>query len=79
MVGCKRYCQEEGIDYKETFGPVARLESIQIFLAYAAHKNFDVYQMDVKCALLNGELEETIYVDQPLGFVNEKYPNHYLG
>ena len=52
----KEYCQEEGIDYEETFAPVARLESVRIFLAYAAHKNFDVFQMDVKCAFLNGEL-----------------------
>ena len=72
----KGYCQEEGIDYEETFAPVARLESVRIFLAYAAHKNFEVFQMDIKCALLNGELEETVYVEQPPGFVNEKYPNH---
>jgi len=72
----KGYCQEEGIDYEETFAPVARLESVRIFLAYAAHKNFDVYQMDVKCAFLNGELEETVYVEQPPGFVNPKFPNH---
>ena len=52
----KGYCQEEGIDYEETFAPVARLESVRIFLAYAAHKNIDVYQMDVKCAFLNGVL-----------------------
>jgi len=72
----KGYCQEEGIDYEETFAPVARLESVRIFLAYAAHKNFDVYQMDVKCAFLNGELEETVYIEQPAGFVNPKYPDH---
>jgi len=59
----KGYFQEEGIDYEETFSPVARLESVRIFLAYAAHKNFDVYQMDAKWAFLNGELEETVYVD----------------
>ena len=72
----KGYCQEEGIDYDETFAPVARLDSVRIFLAYAAHKNFDVYQMDVKCAFLNGEIEETVYVEQPPGFVNDKFPNH---
>nr|KAJ0227036.1 hypothetical protein LSAT_V11C100049630 [Lactuca sativa] len=72
----KGYCQEEGIDYEENFAPVARLESVRIFLAYAAHKNFKVFQMDVKCAFLNGELEETVYVEQPPGFVNEKYPDH---
>ncbi|KAL4573963.1 hypothetical protein LXL04_020785 [Taraxacum kok-saghyz] len=62
------YCQQEGIDYEETFAPVAGLEAFRIFLAYAAHKNFDVFQMDVKCAFLNGELEETVYVEQPPGF-----------
>ena len=67
----KGYCQEEGIDYEETFAPVARLESVQIFLAYAALKNFEDFQMDVKCAFLNGELEEIVYVEQPLRFVNE--------
>ena len=72
----KGYCQEEGIDYEETFTPVARLESIRIFMAYAAHKNFEGYQMDVKCAFLNGELEETVYVEQPPCFLNEKYPDH---
>ncbi|XP_052620865.1 uncharacterized mitochondrial protein AtMg00820-like [Lactuca sativa] len=69
------YCYEEGIDYEETFAPVARLESICIFLAYAAYKNLEVFQMDVKCALLHNVLEETAYVEQPLGFVNEKYLN----
>ena len=72
----KGYCQQEGIDYEETFAPVARLEVVRIFLAYAASKNFQVYQMDVKCAFLNGELEETVYVEQPPGFVNEKFPDH---
>ncbi|MGI4673506.1 reverse transcriptase domain-containing protein, partial [Klebsiella pneumoniae] len=64
----KGYCQEEGIDFDETFAPVARLEAIRIFLAYAAHANFKVYQMDVKSAFLNGELEEEVYVSQPPGF-----------
>ena len=50
----KGYCQEEGIHYEETFALVARLESVRIFLAYAAHENFEIYQMDVKCAFLNG-------------------------
>ncbi|KAK6139205.1 hypothetical protein DH2020_027052 [Rehmannia glutinosa] len=61
----KGYCQEEGIDFDETFAPVARLEAIRMFLAYAAHKNFIVYQMDVKSAFLNGLLEEEVYVEQP--------------
>ncbi|KAJ9542477.1 hypothetical protein OSB04_028983 [Centaurea solstitialis] len=70
------YCQEEDIHYEETFAPVARLEAIRIFLAYAAHKGFKVYQMDVKSAFLNGKLKEEVYVKQPPGFESEKYPNH---
>ena len=72
----KGYSQQEGIDYDETFAPVARLEAIRIFLAFAAHKKFKVYQMDVKSAFLNGELEEEVYVEQPPGFVDPRYPNH---
>ncbi|KAJ9544443.1 LOW QUALITY PROTEIN: hypothetical protein OSB04_024150 [Centaurea solstitialis] len=70
------YYQEEGIDYEETFAPVARLEAIKIFLAYAAHRGFEVYQMDVKYAFLNRKLKEEVYVKQPPGFESEKYPNH---
>ena len=70
------YRQEEGIDYDETFAPVARLESIRIFLAYAAYKDFKVYQMDVKSAFLNGKLQEEVYVKQPPGFEDSKHPNH---
>ncbi|KAJ9567157.1 LOW QUALITY PROTEIN: hypothetical protein OSB04_003123 [Centaurea solstitialis] len=65
-----------GIDYDETFAPVARIEAIRIFLAYAAHKNFTVYQMDVQTAFLNGELKEEVYVSQPEGFVDRTKPNH---
>src|SRR5581483_6482632 len=72
----KRYLQQEGIDYDETFAPVARIEAIGIFLAYAAHKNMKVFQMDVKCAFLNGELQEEVYVEQPEGFVDPTYPEH---
>ena len=72
----KGYCQEEGIDYEETFAPVARLEAIRIFLAYAAHRGFIVNQMDVKSAFLNGKIKEEVYVQQPPGFESEKYPNH---
>ncbi|KAI3753296.1 hypothetical protein L2E82_25346 [Cichorium intybus] len=72
----KGYCQQEGIDYEETFAPVARLESVWIFLAYGAHKNFGVYQMDVKCAFLNGDLEETVFVEQPPGFESKTHPNY---
>ncbi|KAJ9542504.1 hypothetical protein OSB04_029010 [Centaurea solstitialis] len=63
----KGFRQQEGIDYDETFAPVARIEAIRIFLAYAAHKNMTVYQMDVKCAFLNGVLHEEVYVEQPEG------------
>nr|GEZ80792.1 retrovirus-related Pol polyprotein from transposon TNT 1-94 [Tanacetum cinerariifolium] len=70
------YRQEEGIDFEESFAPVARLEAIRIFLAFAAHKNMVVYQMDVKNAFLNGNLREEVYVSQPDGFVNPDNPNH---
>nr|GEU63443.1 hypothetical protein [Tanacetum cinerariifolium] len=70
------YLQEEGIDFEESFAPVARLEDIQIFLAYATHKNMVVYQMDVKTAFLNGNLREEVYVSQPDGFVDQDNPNH---
>ena len=72
----KGYSQHEGIDYDETFAPVARLEAIRIFLAYAAHKKFTVFQMDVKSAFLNGELEEEVYVEQPPGFVDTKHSDY---
>ncbi|KAI3692974.1 hypothetical protein L6452_32800 [Arctium lappa] len=72
----KGYCQEEGIDYEETFALVARLEAIRIFLAFTAHRGFKVYQMDVKSAFLNGQIQEEVYVQQPPGFENSKYPNH---
>ncbi|KAJ9537943.1 hypothetical protein OSB04_030676 [Centaurea solstitialis] len=72
----KGYRQQEGIDYDETFAPVARIEAIRIFLAYAAHKNMKVFQMDVKCVFLKGELQEVVYVEQPEGFVDPKYPEH---
>nr|GEZ09821.1 hypothetical protein [Tanacetum cinerariifolium] len=70
------YRQEEGIDFEESFAPVARLEAIQIFLAYAAHKNMVVYQMNVKTAFLNGNLREEVYVSQLDGFVDQDNPNH---
>ncbi|KAJ9538141.1 hypothetical protein OSB04_030874 [Centaurea solstitialis] len=72
----KGFKQQAGIDYDETFAPVAIIEAIRIFLAYAAHKNFTVYQMDVKTAFLNGELKEEVYVSQPKGFVDRTKPNH---
>ncbi|GJR06319.1 retrovirus-related pol polyprotein from transposon TNT 1-94 [Tanacetum coccineum] len=65
------YRQEEGIDFEESFAPVARLEAIRIFLAFAAHMNMVIYQMDVKTAFLNGNLREEVYVSQPDGFVDQ--------
>nr|GEZ52380.1 hypothetical protein [Tanacetum cinerariifolium] len=75
LVACG-YRQEEGIDFEESFDPVARLEAIRIFLAYATHKNMVVYQMDVKTAFLNGNLREEVYVSQSNGFVDQDNPNH---
>ncbi|GJY31869.1 retrovirus-related pol polyprotein from transposon TNT 1-94 [Tanacetum coccineum] len=70
------YNQQEGIDYDDTFAPVARLEAIKIFLAFATYMNFIVYQMDVKSAFLNGKLKEEVYVKQPPGFESNEFPNH---
>nr|GEX67715.1 hypothetical protein [Tanacetum cinerariifolium] len=70
------YSQQEGIDYDETFAPVAQIEDIRLFLAYAAHKDFTVFQMDVKIAFLNRILKEDVYVGQPPGFVSKQYPDH---
>ncbi|GKE61113.1 retrovirus-related pol polyprotein from transposon TNT 1-94 [Tanacetum coccineum] len=68
--------QEEGINFEESFTPVARIEAIRIFVAYAAHKNMTIYQMDVKTAFFNGELKEEVYVSQPEGFVDQDNPSH---
>ncbi|GKC40326.1 retrovirus-related pol polyprotein from transposon TNT 1-94 [Tanacetum coccineum] len=68
--------QEEGIDFEESFTPVARIEAIRIFVANAANKNMTIFQMDVKTAFLNGELKEEVYVSQPEGFVDQEYPSH---
>jgi len=65
---CKGYAQIEGQDFDETFAPVERVEAIRMFLGYACHKNFNFYQMDVKSAFLNGNLEEEVYMEQPEGF-----------
>nr|GEY23925.1 uncharacterized mitochondrial protein AtMg00810-like [Tanacetum cinerariifolium] len=70
------YSQQEGIDYDETFAPVARIEAIRLFLAYDAHKDFTVFEMDVKTAFLNGILKKEVYVSQPPGFVSKQYPDH---
>ncbi|GJS78102.1 putative ribonuclease H-like domain-containing protein [Tanacetum coccineum] len=69
------YTQEEGIDYDEVFAPVARIEAIRLFLAYASFKNFMVYQMDVKSGFLYGKIEEEVYVCQPLGFEDPDFPD----
>ena len=70
------YNQEEGIDYEETFAPVARIEAIRILIAFAAHMGIKLYQMDVKSAFLNGYLKEEVYVKQPPGFENGDFPNN---
>jgi len=70
------FTQIEGLDFGETYAPVARLELIRILLAYAAHHDFKLYQMDVKSAFLNGPLSELVYVEQPLGFEDPKHPDY---
>ncbi|GJW33915.1 retrovirus-related pol polyprotein from transposon TNT 1-94 [Tanacetum coccineum] len=70
------YRQEEGIDFEESFAPVARLEVVWIFFAFVAHMNMIVYQMDVKTAFLNSILREEVYISQPDGFVDPDNPNH---
>ncbi|GJX87588.1 retrovirus-related pol polyprotein from transposon TNT 1-94 [Tanacetum coccineum] len=76
LVTCPDKVQEEGINFEESFSPVARIEAICIFIANAAHKNMTIYQMDVKTAFLNGELKEEVYVSQPEGFVDQDNPSH---
>ncbi|GJV84420.1 retrovirus-related pol polyprotein from transposon TNT 1-94 [Tanacetum coccineum] len=70
------FMQEEGIDFKELFALVAKIEAIRIFVANTAHKNMTIYQMDVKTAFLIGELKEEVYVSQPEGFVDQDNPSH---
>nr|GEW85845.1 retrovirus-related Pol polyprotein from transposon TNT 1-94 [Tanacetum cinerariifolium] len=70
----KGYAQEEGIDFEKSFSLVARLEAVQIFIAYAAHKYFLIYRMDVKTTFLNGPLKEEVYVEQPDVFVDPDHP-----
>nr|GEY02290.1 retrovirus-related Pol polyprotein from transposon TNT 1-94 [Tanacetum cinerariifolium]GEY04561.1 retrovirus-related Pol polyprotein from transposon TNT 1-94 [Tanacetum cinerariifolium] len=72
----KGYRQEEGIDFEESFLPVACIEAIRIFITNAASKNMTIYQMDVKTAFLNGELKEEVYASQPEGFVDPDHPTH---
>ena len=72
----KGYNQEEGIDFDETFAPVARLEAIRILLTFASYMNIKLYQIDVKCAFLNGYLQKEVYVEQSPSFENPNFPNH---
>jgi len=70
------YNREEGINYEETIAPVARIEAIRILVAFAAHMEFKLYQMDIKSAFLNGYLKKKVYVMQPPGFENNEFPNY---
>jgi len=70
------YTQIEGVDFDETFSPVARLESIRILISISCHLGFKLYQMDVKSAFLNGILQEEVYVEQPKGFLDPHYPQY---
>ncbi|GJX99089.1 retrovirus-related pol polyprotein from transposon TNT 1-94 [Tanacetum coccineum] len=72
----KGYRQEAGIDFEESFAPVSRLEVIRLFIAHAASMNMVIFQIDVKTAFLNGELNEVVYVSQPEGFVDPEHPSH---
>ena len=72
----KEFSQVEGLGFGETFAPVARLKAIRILLAYASHHEMKLYQMDVKSVFLNGFINELVYVDQPPGFEDPRYPNH---
>ncbi|GKE30842.1 retrovirus-related pol polyprotein from transposon TNT 1-94 [Tanacetum coccineum] len=71
----KGYSQQEGIDFEELFAPVARLEAVRLFIVYAAHKSFPIYQMDVKITFLNGPLKEEVFVNQPDGFIDPHHPD----
>ncbi|GJX99312.1 retrotransposon protein, putative, ty1-copia subclass [Tanacetum coccineum] len=72
----KGFTQTYGVDYEETFSPVADIRAIRILIAIAAFYDYEIWQMDVKTAFLNGHLSEEVYMTQPEGFVNPKYPNH---
>eukprot|EP00253_Pinus_taeda_P011262 PITA_11262 len=75
---CNGYAQEEGINFEETFAPIARLEAIRMFLALFSFQKFKVYQMDVKFAFLNGDLEEEVYIEQPDGFFYIEQPDRFI-
>nr|GEZ70862.1 retrovirus-related Pol polyprotein from transposon TNT 1-94 [Tanacetum cinerariifolium] len=76
MIIALKWIYKEGIEFEESFAPVARIEAIRIFITNAASKNMTVYQMDIKTAFLNGELKEEVYVSQPEGFVDPDHPTH---
>nr|GFC51075.1 Gag-Pol polyprotein [Tanacetum cinerariifolium] len=75
-LAAKEYAQKEGVDFEESFAPVARLEAVRLFIAYAAHKSFTIYQMDVKTTFLYDPLKEEVYVNQPDGFVDPYHPDN---
>ena len=66
----KGYCQKQGVDYEETFSPVAMLKSIRILIAISAHYDYEIWKMDVKTDFLNGNLTEEVYMTQPKGFIS---------
>ena len=70
------FAQVEGLDFGETFAPVARVEAIRILIAFASYHDIKLYQMDVKSVFLNGYINELVYVEQPPGFEDHRYPNH---
>ena len=72
----KGYTQEFGVDFKESYAPMVRMEAIRILLAYACHRCIKLFQMDVKSAFLNGFIKEEVYVEQPPGFEDAKFSNH---
>ena len=72
------YFQVEGVDFDETFAPIAHMESIRVLLALACHLKFKLYEMDVKTTLLNGFLKEDVYVAQPKGFIDPHFSDHVL-
>nr|GFA10051.1 retrovirus-related Pol polyprotein from transposon TNT 1-94 [Tanacetum cinerariifolium] len=75
LLVAKGYAQKEGVDFEESFAPVARLEAVRLFITYAAHKSFTVYQMDVKTMFLYGPLKEEVYVNKPNGFFDPYHPD----
>nr|GEU77580.1 uncharacterized mitochondrial protein AtMg00810-like [Tanacetum cinerariifolium] len=75
-IGVPTLSHEEGIEFEESFAPVAQLEAVRLFVMYVAHKSFPIYQIDVKITFLNGPLKEEVYVNQPDGFVDPDHPDN---